>query len=232
MARFGALLFGGGAVVTALGLLFPHQPEVDEAGLAAVAALSALLAAALGIRGDRLPGWTFPLIPVAGTVLVSLALLFNGERNGGPAGGDEMYYLWVVLYAAYYVGRVATAFQVAFIAMAYTVTLAAIDPGPIATSRWLTTIGLATGTAVVVRLLSERVDRLVAELRLAASTDPLTGLLNRRAFRERAMRELARARRSGEPFAALLIDVDRFKQINDREATWPATRRWWTSRAS
>jgi diguanylate cyclase (GGDEF)-like protein len=151
------------------------------------------------------------------TVLVSLALLFNGERHGGAAGGDEMYHLWVVLYVAYYVGRVATAVHVTFIAIAYTLALVAIDPGPIATSRWLTTIGLATGTAVVVRLLSERVERLVAELRLAASTDPLTGLLNRRAFRERAMRELARARRTGEPFAALLIDVDRFKQFNDRE---------------
>ena len=47
MARFGALLFGGGAAVTALGLLLPHQPQVDDAGLAAVAAGAALVAAAL-----------------------------------------------------------------------------------------------------------------------------------------------------------------------------------------
>jgi diguanylate cyclase (GGDEF)-like protein len=148
---------------------------------------------------------------------VSFGLLFNGERHGGAAGGDEMYYLWVSLYAAYFLGRVATAAQVVFIASAYAVTLVAIDPGPIATSRWLTTVGLATGSAVVVRLLSERVERLLAELRLAASTDPLTGLLNRREFERRCARELARVRRSGEPFAALSIDVDRFKQINDRD---------------
>ena len=76
-------------------------------------------------------------------------------------------------------------------------TLIAIDPGPVATSRWLTTVGLATGSAVVVRALTERIERLLAELRLAASTDPLTGLLNRRAIEERAAHELARARRTG-----------------------------------
>ena len=148
---------------------------------------------------------------------MSFGLLFNGERAGGAAGGDEMYYLWVTLYAAYYLGRLGTALQLGFMTAAYTATLVAIDPGPIGPSRWLTTIGLATGTAVVVRVLSERIERLVAELRLAASTDPLTGLLNRRAIEERAAHELARARRSGEPFAALLIDVDHFKQINDRD---------------
>ena len=134
-----------------------------------------------------------------------------------PPAGDEMYYLWVALFAAHYLGRVATAFQVAIIAAAYTAVLIDIDPGPIATSRWLTTIGLTAGSAVVVRLLSERIERLVAELRLTAAADPLTGLLNRRAFEERLeQRELARTRRSGEPFGLLLVDVDRFKQLNDR----------------
>ena len=104
MARFGALLFGGGAAVTALGLVLPHEAQVDEAGLAAVAAGAALGAAALVLSGERLPRWAFQLVATAGTVFVSLALLFNGERSGGPAGGDEMYYLWVVLYAAYFLG--------------------------------------------------------------------------------------------------------------------------------
>ena len=102
------------------------------------------------------------------------------------------------------------------IAIAYSVTLIVIDPGPIATSRWLTTVTLVAGSAVVVRLLTERIERLVAELRHAAATDPLTGLLNRRAFEERVERELARTRRSDEPFSLLLMDVDRFKELNDR----------------
>ena len=217
MARTAAALFGAAGFVTLLSVLLPHQPQLDRGGLVFVTAGAGLVAAVLLLAGERLPSWAVHVYAALGTVLVSFGLLFNGERNGGAAGGDEMYYLWVVLYAAYYLGRVATAFQVAFIAAAYTVTLIAIDPGPIATSRWLTTIGLASGTAVVVRLLSERVERLVAELRHAAATDPLTGLLNRRAFGERCAHELARARRSGEPFGTRLIDVDRFKEINDRE---------------
>jgi diguanylate cyclase (GGDEF)-like protein len=217
MVRTAAALFGAASVVTFISIVAPHQPQLEAGNLTFVATGAALLTAFLLLAGERLPAWTVHLLPVAGTVLVSFGLLFNGERNGGAAGGDEMYYLWVTLYAAYYLGRVGTAVQVALVAAAYTVTLVAIDPGPIATSRWLTTVGLAVGSAVVVRLLAERIERLVAELRLAAATDPLTGLLNRRAFAERCGHELARARRTGEAFAALLIDVDHFKQINDRE---------------
>jgi diguanylate cyclase (GGDEF)-like protein len=216
MARFGALLFGGGAAVTVLGLLLPHQPEVDDAGLAAVAAGAALVAAVLVVSGERLPHWAFHVVAIAGTAFVSLALLFNGERNGGPAGGDEMYYLWVVLYAAYFLGPIATATQAAVIALAYAATLLAIDPGPIAVSRWVSTIGLVVGSAVVVHLLSARVARLVASLERTARTDHLTGLPNRLAFEELFDRQVTCALRTNRPFALLLADLDRFKELNDR----------------
>ena len=216
MARFGALLFGGGAAVTALGLLLPHQTQVDDAGLAAVATGAALGAAALILSGERMPRWAFQLVALSGTVFVSLALLFNGERSGGPAGGDEMYYLWVVLYAAYFFGPIATAMQAAGIALAYAATLIAIDPGPIAVSRWLSTVGLVVGSAVVVRLLSARVARLVASLERMARTDHLTGMPNRLAFEELFERQVTCALRTNRPFALLLADLDRFKELNDR----------------
>jgi diguanylate cyclase (GGDEF)-like protein len=215
MARTAAALFGAAGVITLLSIFLPHQPQLETEGLAFVSIGAAVLTGILLAGGERLPFWTFYVWTACGTVLVTFGLIFNGERQGGAAGGDEMYYLWVVLYAAHYFGRLATAAQVAIIAAAYTAALIAIDPGPIATSRWLTTVGLAVGSAAVVRVLSERIDLLVRELRLAASTDPLTGLLNRRALGERVAQELARARRSGQPFAAMLIDVDRFKEIND-----------------
>jgi diguanylate cyclase (GGDEF)-like protein len=216
MARTAAVLFGAAALVTLISVVAPHQPQVETGGLLVVAVAAALAGAVLVFAGDRLPEWSIHALPAFGTALVSFGLLFNGERHGGAAGGDEMYYLWAVLYSAYYLGRVATAAQVVLVALAYTATLVAIDPGPVGVSRWLTTIGLAAGSAVVVRLLSERVDRLVTELRLAASTDPLTGLLNRREFEQRFAGELARARRTGESFALVLGDLDRFKELNDR----------------
>ncbi len=48
-----------------------------------------------------------------------------------------------------------------------------------------------------------------------AVTDPLTGILDRRGFRERAAEELARARRYKHPLSVAYIDVDNFKEIND-----------------
>ncbi|HEY6907912.1 MAG TPA: diguanylate cyclase [Myxococcales bacterium] len=49
-----------------------------------------------------------------------------------------------------------------------------------------------------------------------AREDPLTGLPNRRAFLERLSEELARARRSGEPVCIAYLDVDNFKNLNDK----------------
>jgi diguanylate cyclase (GGDEF)-like protein len=54
-------------------------------------------------------------------------------------------------------------------------------------------------------------DRLHVESR----TDPLTGLLNRRAFYERAEQEVGRASRTGTPLVLGYIDVDDFKGVND-----------------
>jgi diguanylate cyclase (GGDEF)-like protein/PAS domain S-box-containing protein len=48
-----------------------------------------------------------------------------------------------------------------------------------------------------------------------ATTDLLTGLANRRSFAERLAVEMARARRSGRPLGLVILDVDRFKTIND-----------------
>ncbi|HNC51615.1 MAG TPA: GGDEF domain-containing protein [Accumulibacter sp.] len=57
----------------------------------------------------------------------------------------------------------------------------------------------------------------LAEAHSAALTDTLTGALNRRGFAEACQRESARARRSGNPLALALIDLDDFKRLNDRE---------------
>jgi diguanylate cyclase (GGDEF)-like protein len=60
-----------------------------------------------------------------------------------------------------------------------------------------------------------RVKHMADELRRNATTDALTGVANRRQFDESLEREWLRARRSGEPVALLMIDVDHFKLYND-----------------
>lgn len=65
------------------------------------------------------------------------------------------------------------------------------------------------GTDVTEARLSEE------RVAILANFDGLTGLPNRRSFLNEVDRALARAKRSGKPFAVFFIDLDRFKYIND-----------------
>ena len=84
--------------------------------------------------------------------------------------------------------------------------------------RFIGLIAAATDITVMKRL-TENLEREVADrteqLEILARTDPLTGLLNRRAFEERLQSEIALARSGGRPLAMLYVDADRFKRIND-----------------
>jgi diguanylate cyclase (GGDEF)-like protein len=71
------------------------------------------------------------------------------------------------------------------------------------------------GTAFIVLILAK--DRTVNRYKLAAATDPLTGLLNRRGFFEAAGSLIAISRRNRmAPVSVLVFDLDHFKAINDR----------------
>lgn len=57
--------------------------------------------------------------------------------------------------------------------------------------------------------------RLYAEVERLATMDELTGIANRRRLFELGQREFELARRYGTPLAAILLDIDKFKKIND-----------------
>jgi diguanylate cyclase (GGDEF)-like protein len=78
----------------------------------------------------------------------------------------------------------------------------------------LETMLYAVGTAFIVLVLAN--ERSVRIHKDAASTDELTGLLNRRGFMDAAQQLIARQARKGEPVSALMFDLDHFKSINDR----------------
>jgi diguanylate cyclase (GGDEF)-like protein len=70
--------------------------------------------------------------------------------------------------------------------------------------------------AVAFNDMAARIAAQTAVLTEVAISDPLTGLHNRRSFQARLAEETQRARRSGSPFALLMIDLDHFKALNDR----------------
>jgi diguanylate cyclase (GGDEF)-like protein len=64
-------------------------------------------------------------------------------------------------------------------------------------------------------LVEQRLSDDIAKLRSLADLDPLTELLNRRAFMDFAVDAFEQYRRYRKPFAILMIDVDHFKRVND-----------------
>jgi diguanylate cyclase (GGDEF)-like protein/PAS domain S-box-containing protein len=69
--------------------------------------------------------------------------------------------------------------------------------------------------------IAERLGRIIERFRAEqlllklATTDPLTGLYNRRHYFELAEQEIARSKRYGHPLACIMFDIDYFKRIND-----------------
>ncbi len=97
-------------------------------------------------------------------------------------------------------------------------SMQAFLPGAYA-SGWLAVFALETmlyavGTAFIVLLMVK--DNDVSIYRYAALTDPLTGLLNRRAFLDSALSLCARRGERGQPVTMMMLDLDHFKSINDR----------------
>jgi diguanylate cyclase (GGDEF)-like protein len=76
--------------------------------------------------------------------------------------------------------------------------------------RVLTLLGDMIGSALARAELLQKLEQL-------ALTDELTGLPNRRNWYERLEHALARARRSGAPLSLIALDLNGFKQVNDRQ---------------
>lgn len=84
--------------------------------------------------------------------------------------------------------------------------------------RWVQSIRhrMPDGCMVVLRSDITHFKERERAAELLAQHDALTGLPNRRVLKDRVLQAVARARRSGEMVAILLIDLDEFKPVNDR----------------
>jgi diguanylate cyclase (GGDEF)-like protein len=213
-ARFEA---PGGALPVAAGLL----------------ALSITLQAHALVAFERrtLPGWmhtaviTALVVPFALlTVDPAAEILFAGLVYGTLLAGIAAI-AWQVRPPATYRSRGILGACFAFAALAFYMrgiaALAAADPvlaftmpGGFASATFI-----AAGAAALVSsfgfvlLHKERAD---AEALRLATMDPLTATYNRRTFHEIAEREMARARRAGQPLSIIMVDIDHFRAINEK----------------
>lgn len=80
----------------------------------------------------------------------------------------------------------------------------------------ITFFAVASQVALFSFVFAWRTSHQHRQLDVMANRDPLTGIGNRRALRQEIAARLAAARKSGEPSGLAVIDLDHFKDINDR----------------
>jgi diguanylate cyclase (GGDEF)-like protein len=127
-----------------------------------------------------------------------------------------MYMAWVVIAAALFLDTRLILAHGAIAVAAYATALAVSDgTDGLDALRITMTAGTVLVVALVIGGIAEELRGVLKKLEDAAKTDPLTGLLNRRAFEESFDVELARAARGKFSVGLVMLDLDGFKRFND-----------------
>ncbi|MGB9186121.1 MAG: EAL domain-containing protein [Solirubrobacteraceae bacterium] len=211
IGRLAGWLFLIGASIAVPSELIMGRPRpLVVAALALMGLLSGL--GCLAVPAHRLSERWINGIVVLGTVEITLSAIAFGPHGALMAP----IYLVVATAAAYaFRDRRVIAAHVVLIAAAMTIPLLSATSGsglPRAVVG-IVVLGFMSGVIVYLRELLEGG---AAELRELADQDPLTEVGNYRLLHERLDYELLRHKRDANQLAVLLIDLDRFKQVNER----------------
>lgn len=189
-----------GAFIVPMGDRYAHPVDL---GLAAACAGLAGLA----WFGGRRLGRALPHVVVMLGILLTTAAIAVSHNFGG-----EIYpafaYLWSIVYVAYFLGRRAVVSYVALVAASFAVALAIVEIAS-AIQAWIVVVASVVTVAFVLNAL---VDLLARQ----AEHDPLTGALNRNGLERQAAALRAVCARRGSPVTLVALDIDRFKDVNDR----------------
>jgi diguanylate cyclase (GGDEF)-like protein len=201
------MLYAVAGVLALMTATWPMHPRTPVGLLLAIGVVGTLGGLALWVFAARVRGWVLHAGVVLGSVLLALLAAESATAVGIVGLGPAVIALG--LYAAYFFSLPAARIQVAVLVLLASVGAMLAEP-----SRFMIPwICLIASTIA----LTEVQGRLGRGLRTAASTDPLTGVANRRAWETEAGRHLARAARTGEPLSFAILDLDDFKVVNDRE---------------
>jgi diguanylate cyclase (GGDEF)-like protein/putative nucleotidyltransferase with HDIG domain len=204
-------------VIGTIATLLPHPPDFNVAGLLAVQAAAGFWAAFMFFNAGRMPFWVLRLGPALATVMTTVAVYFSGDSTSG----FSLLYLWVGLYVFYFpLSHIDAALNVLWAAgnyaFAIAITPSVSDGANSAVNHFVITAGTLITAATLLTYLRGRVEKLLSRLTDAARTDPLTGLPNRVALHETLEREMERAEPERRSVSLLVLDLDRFKSVNER----------------
>jgi diguanylate cyclase (GGDEF)-like protein len=176
--------------------------------MAVCLAASAVLAAR-----RRIGRWeTFGLVLLGHLVYLTVALSVQD-----PARYASPLLLLVPLFvAAWFLGRWELAVTMALTTASCVVALWAVYATELGlVIQVCVSAGTLNAGALAIFLVRRRVQRLLADTQSLSNLDPLTGLFNRRYLVQQAARVWRQARRDGTRVAAMVLDLDHFKLLND-----------------
>ena len=210
--RFAILMLLVGALVVEAVLAVPSVTSDAPAVAHAAAAWLVVLAAVLALQRGKTSflGATRLVIGTTIVAITGLVAVLDGVEM------VPLFYVWPVLGAAYLLSRIELGIVMGSTALGYGIALWLQDaPGGFPWVDFLLTLLAGLAVIATVRALSENLGTTIDGLRHSSTTDPLTGLLNRRGFQRRFARHYDRSVVDDRPITALLIDIDHFKRIND-----------------
>ena len=212
----------GAAVLGFIAVILPHPARLSVTGLLVMQAAIVAISIPLLIYADRVPFWGVRILPIVGTVVGTLCVIFSGDATSAFA----IFYVWVALFAFYFLSVRDAAVHVLLAAAGYAIAIAIVgrptvpqgtDPASSELiHHFLITAGTLLITGFLLLYLRSRLERLMARLTDAARTDLLTGLRNARGLHETLEGELERARFGAREVSILIADLDKFKDVNER----------------
>jgi diguanylate cyclase (GGDEF)-like protein len=202
-----AVLYACCGALCLIAAVWPPHPRSPVPLFLVIAVIGLVGGGAFWVLGTRTRwGAIHGAIALAG-VLVGLLAWRSATAVGIVGLGPAL--IAIGLYAAHFFPLAAARLHVLALVLLATAGAVAAAPGSF-TVPWVVLVLATLG-------LTETQGRLARGLRTAATTDPLTGVANRRAWEAEAARNLARAHRTGEPLSFAILDLDSFKVVNDRD---------------
>ncbi|MBA2443732.1 MAG: EAL domain-containing protein [Nocardioidaceae bacterium] len=214
MFRALGVLYAVGGSLALLWTTLPHEPDQGDAVAVVLACLAIVIA--FGLVGSASDDTPLPLLHVA-MVVIQLMIAVGYVAEGEPGGDGRLFFIWATPYAAFYFGaRVAAAHTLwTGTVLAASLWFMPAETHDMAAGVFLISMGTVAATGCLVSWAAHKLREAVEAQRYLALHDPLTGLPNRAMLAARASDALRMYAERGGTLAVMIIDLDRFKLVND-----------------